>query len=250
MKTELDDKQLGAYADGELSPSESTAVKQAMLRDPRLRQRAEEIRRSTTQLRDAFDVVLNEPVPDKILRTFSSQRAAAHSLPTERPTAVSIAVAASIALVIGSLGGFWMGQVDESTASSNAWMATLHVDSSGLLETTPSGAPVPWHSRFGEMELQPVLSFRDKSGRICRQYALTDTNAAGDHVDGVACRSASGAWRVQLASVRNGDAPGGSMGFSVAEGPATAPINSLVDALASDAISPEEERDLIRARWR
>jgi len=245
MKTEFDDLQLGAFVDGELSAAESAAVKQAMLRDPAVRARVEAIRRSSTQLHDAFNVVLDEPVPAKILQTFSSQT------PTggRKRAAVPIALAASLALVIGSLSGFWVGQSNETALQSRAWMASLELDAGGLLDSTPSGAPAAWNTSVGEMELQPILSFRDQTGRICRQYALSNADDAGDHVDGVACRTADGAWQVIAAQLRQKPAPAGGTGFSVATGPAEASVNSLVDALADTPISPAEERDLIRVGW-
>lgn len=245
MKTEFDDLQLGAFVDGELSGAESAAVKQAMLHDPSVRPRVEAIRRSSRQLHDAFNATLDEPIPERILQTFSSRKAT-----SGRQAAVPIALAASLALVIGSLVGFWIGQTGETTVKSRAWMASLEIDASGLLDTTPSGAPVTWRTSVGEMELQPVLSFRDPTGRICRQYSLSTAAVSGDHVDGVACRTSDGAWQMVVAQPRRTPTSTSGEGFSVAAGPAGASVNQIVDALADAAVSPAEERDLIRDGWR
>ena len=67
MNHEIDDEKLIAYNDGELEGAAATEVKAVLLRDPALRRRAEKLRDSAQALRGAFDELLAEPMPTRIL---------------------------------------------------------------------------------------------------------------------------------------------------------------------------------------
>ncbi|MDH3714151.1 MAG: hypothetical protein OET44_09925 [Gammaproteobacteria bacterium] len=245
MKHEIDDETLTAYVDGELDDASATEVKSALLRDPELRRHAERLHGSAQALRGAFDELLAEPVPAEVLDVLERERS--KSPVQGRKHVVQLAIAASFALVIGSLSGFWFAHTGPSSSSVGAWPGALEAASSGLFDTTPSGALVQIDSG---LELQPVLSFRDRNGRICRQYVITDTRSSGATADGVACRTGNDRWQVEFARLRNPAPASSPPGFAPASGGDSGTFNAAVNALVADPVAPEQERELIRSNWR
>jgi hypothetical protein len=245
MKHEINDEMLTAYVDGELDNTAATEVKAALLRDPELRRRAERLHGSAQALRGAFDELLAEPVPARVLdvlereRTSSPVRGRAHF--------VQLAIAASFALVIGSLSGFWFAHTGPSSGATGAWPGTLEAASTELFDTTPSGALVQLDSG---LELQPVLSFRDHDGRICRQYVVADTRPSGATADGVACRTGNDRWQVEFARLRSPLPAPSQQGFAPASGGNSGTFNAAVNALVANPVTPDQERELIRSNWR
>jgi len=244
MNHEIDDEKLVAYGDGELGGAAATEVKAALLRDPVLRRRAEKLRNSSQALRGAFDELRDEPVPTRILDLLEDERT--NSRIHRRVNVTQLAIAASLALVIGSLSGFWFAGSAPTADVASAWPGALKVASTGLLDTTPSGAVVKLDAG---LELQPVLSFRDATGRICRQYVVADTDPSGKTADGVACRTSAGHWQLEFASLRDPATVSSAQGFAPASGGDAGAFNKLVDALIVDPITLEQERELIRSTW-
>ena len=61
------DETLIAYLDGELAGAERLAVAQALAEDDALRARAQRLNDSTRLIRAAYDAVLREPVPERLI---------------------------------------------------------------------------------------------------------------------------------------------------------------------------------------
>jgi anti-sigma factor RsiW len=61
------DETLIAYLDGELAAAERLAVAQALAEDDALRARAQRLNDSTRLIRAAYDAVLREPVPERLI---------------------------------------------------------------------------------------------------------------------------------------------------------------------------------------
>jgi hypothetical protein len=235
---------LTAYVDGELDSAAATRVKAALLRDPELRRRADRLHGSAQALRGAFDELLAEPVPAKVLDVLERESTSAPA--QGRTHVVQLAIAASFALVIGSLSGFWFAQTGPSSGAAGAWPGALQAASTGMFDTTPSGALAKLDAG---LELQPVLSFRDRHGRICRQYVVTDTRPSGATADGVACRTENQGWQVEFARLRNPMPVASPQGFAPASGGDSGTFNAAVNALVADPVTPEQERELIRSNW-
>ncbi len=86
------------------------------------------------------------------------------------------------------------------------------------------------------------FTFRDGGGRICRQYHI-----AGDlrAVVGIACRRPDSRWQPQMtveAVVQNGQ-------VRTVAGGAAALEAYLVTAMASEALSADQERELLARGW-
>src|SRR5579859_449852 len=109
------DEILMAYADGELDAATRAAVEAAAAADPQLAQRIAQHRSLRASLRAAFDPVLTEPVPERLL---AAARGAGGAHRTDNVVALAArrqarwswpqwsAVAAS--LLVGVLLGPWL----------------------------------------------------------------------------------------------------------------------------------------------
>lgn len=101
----ITDADVNAYVDGQLAPSRTPAVEDALARDPALAARVADLRRQNAALRDALDPWLAEALPDRLV-------AATAGLPrahTRIPRWAGIAAAAAASLVVG-LGVGWFGR--------------------------------------------------------------------------------------------------------------------------------------------
>ena len=63
----LDQETLVAYVDKELPPAQAAAVEAALMQNAVARETVRQLRLSGAAAAHAFDAVLNEPVPDRLL---------------------------------------------------------------------------------------------------------------------------------------------------------------------------------------
>jgi anti-sigma factor RsiW len=98
------DADVNAYVDGQLAPTRTPAVEDAIARDPALAARVAALRRQNAALRDAFDTWLAEAPPDRLVAAV-----AADSSRRRWPQWLGAAVAAAASLVVG-LGVGWYGR--------------------------------------------------------------------------------------------------------------------------------------------
>ena len=128
------DERLIAYLDGELDAGESADVAQWLERDAGLRERAARLSESAALLRTAFDEVLREPLPERLIAAARGEGASVvdlagvrHSrwsrLVVGRRSWIGMAAAASIAcLLIGTGVGYFASDagIGLSESASNA----------------------------------------------------------------------------------------------------------------------------------
>ena len=62
------DEQLVAFLDGEAADADIALVESALERDPSIRARLQKLSEATALVRESFDDVLREPVPEHLLR--------------------------------------------------------------------------------------------------------------------------------------------------------------------------------------
>ena len=102
-QTNIDDD-LHAYADGQLAPERLHAFEQALARDPVLAARVAEIRAQNGWLRAGLGVVMDEPLPQRLID------AAQPPLARSRKARWFGAAAASVALLVVGLAGGWFAR--------------------------------------------------------------------------------------------------------------------------------------------
>lgn len=177
------DETLMAYVDGELDAGERAAVDGAMARDPEIRSRIDRYRLQREQLRAAYDKVLVEPVPGRLVATAQGIRSIQ---PARRWAGAQWAAIAASLFLGAALGWGVLRETSETliTADANGLVAR-----GALAQTLSDDLAGMTAGRSVEIG----LSFRDKSGDYCRTFRL----AATDPVAGVACRSPNN-WQVKL----------------------------------------------------
>ena len=81
----ISDEALMAYLDGEAGAASERAIEAAMATDPGLRARLEMLESGDRNLRAAFDTLLDEPVPDKIVQLVRTQAPGRRPAPARKP---------------------------------------------------------------------------------------------------------------------------------------------------------------------
>ena len=189
------DETLMAYADDELDPPTRAAVEAAMAADPELARRVARHQQLRSRLRSAFDRVLDEPVPDRLIataRTAPADRREDNVIPLRRKSAPrwswpqlgSIAASLVVGAVLGQLllRASTTGPIIARDGQLLASGALAHALSNQLASDQAPQASV----HMG-------VSFRSKSGDYCRTFVLREQSALA----GVACRDRE-EWRVQV----------------------------------------------------
>jgi len=210
----IPDELLAAYVDGELEGAERARVEQAIAQDAQLAQRVAQQRALRDRLRGAFDHVLREAVPQRLLQ---AAKLGAPSGPAQvidlaqvraqrarrgngarQVTVRRYAIAAS--LVVGLVAGALIQHLsapgalteihDGSLLARGALARALNEQLASA--TSPSGAV-----RVG-------LTFRARSGNYCRTFAVS----ASHSLAGLACREQE-QW--QVLNLIGAEGPGGGI---------------------------------------
>jgi hypothetical protein len=180
MAMEFSDETVMAYADGELDAATRAALEAALPRDAHLAQRVARQQALRVRLKAAFDPIIDEPVPERLLA------AARGAVPARWSWPQWAALAAS--LVLGVVLSPWLGRLPGGAplvthaGALQAGGALARALSEQLAATQSAAAPV-----------QIGVSFRARSGAFCRSFVLRDKSALA----GLACREHD-AWQLQV----------------------------------------------------
>src|SRR5215469_902680 len=122
----LDQETLVAYVDKELPPAQAAAVEAALMQNAAAREIVRQLRLSAAATAHAFDAVLNEPVPDRLLLAAGVGGA----LPTSRRQHWSMRralplAAALAALAIGLAGGYELHAIQADQVEGYVPAATV-----------------------------------------------------------------------------------------------------------------------------
>lgn len=237
-----DDDMLMAHADAQLDAATAAEIEALMARDPGVREKVRRYRETAELARAAYDPVLDEPVPERLLAAARRQPVSiAGPAPSPVPANVvafrprrqaplwTLPLAASMALAIGLSAGWWLGGGQSSTGDLV----------SAALERSASGETV----RSGGTALTAASVFPGTDGRWCRDF----TRRQGDDTaSGYACRTGEGQWTVE--ALLPGDDAGA---YAPASEEEPAALEALVAADRSGpALSATEEAALIARGWR
>ncbi len=224
---------IAALVDGSLEGPAAERVRAALAADPGAAAVAARLTEERALLRAAFAAPLAEPVPPALAQTILTTPGRVIAFPARparswRPVALAASAALAVGLGLGlGFGGpgagplVAVGPVDARSA--------LHA----TLETRPSGAAG---------SVRPMSSFRDATGRICREFEVDGT------IQGLACRDAAG-W--QVTTLIAGPATTPPDGFAPASGDPADPLSAVLDALgAGPPLPPDAEAALLARGWR
>lgn len=269
MKDEFTDETLMAFVDGELGPDDSERVERALELDETLRKRVDAFALTGRDLGELFAQPLHEPVPEALLQTV--QDAAARREARIRsegwlgrmreslaglmtpPAMMATGTAAAAVVAIGL--GFSVWGPETPTGEQHAlllkdgeqlWARGALLDA---LETTVSGDSKPLaETEEVEGSVLPVLTFKDKAGRFCREYAVAGT--ADANALGIACRESDGRWEVEIHAAQAKTPETGDT-FKPASGTTAGHLQAVVDdMIAGEPLSLDQEEGAIGAGWK
>ena len=244
---QFSDEILMAYADGELDAEARRQIEAAMALDPALAERVAKHRGLRADLGTAFDGVLNEPIPSRLLDAARANPAPAsisdlNAVRAAKARAASpkrwawpewTSIAAS--LLIGILAGRSILQ------PSGSELFTIHED--GIVASGELSAALT-KKLGGESDDSAVwigLTFRARDGEYCRTFA-TDSAA------GFACREAN-AWKVRALSDKSASPAGGEYRMAGSELP-PAIVTAIEGVMAGEALDQEEEQAAQSRGWK
>lgn len=263
-----DDETLMAFADGMLDASETERVARHIEKDEDARRFVERLIASADLAKVAFDDALSVPESDRQLAQLIMRSAGSKASTDDRnvvplrPRAertrlglrFAAPLAASIALLVGSLAGFEYGRRVAETSGAPAIAVSVGPVDKGnpvadLLERKPSGERLSIAGRTEKetRDLMVIATFRDATRRVCREFeslAVDDTVAPSTMA--VACRENDG-WRV-VGAVQTAMRPG--QDFNPAGGSDVSPIDGILKAIgAQSALSQADEDAFLRGGW-
>jgi surface antigen len=264
--TKLDEETLMAYVDGELDPRRAAEVEALLAEDAEARATAQMFRDSAALVRGAFDPILREPVPERLLAAVNAPatgkvrdiRSARRGTPSRFLPQTAWARAAAVALLVGAGAGYLTAQWQSGALEPSARVATADPLLNEALETTASGALFARREREGgiERDIMPLLTFRDANDRYCREFESTLKGPDGQQVSyGVACRE-RGVWQPQalmarqlIAPALRGD-PQDQSQYVPAMGGEVASFDTVIQQLmVGGPLKSEEEAKLIGQGW-
>lgn len=238
------DEVLMAYADDELDARTRAAVEAAMVSDPEIARRVARHKALRGRFRSAFDKVLDEPVPTRLLKVV-------HSAADSRQNKVVpmrgrqvrqwswpqwTAIAAS--LIVGVIAG----RLALLRSSSPIVMSGGQVLASGALAEALSNQLAADQSTADPVRIG--VSFRSKSGEYCRTFDLAPAGVMA----GLACRAAH-AWQVRV--LARSESPGGGSGSyrQAASSMPPAVIAGVGNLMAGEPLDAHSEATARRRHW-
>lgn len=246
MSTEsVDEAMVFAYVDGELDAAQSARVEAAVAQDPKLAATLVEQQQLRAQLRNQFGGVLDEPVPERLLRSVaapvsagivelhSARKARAVRTPSRWSWREWGAVAAT--LMIGLLVG--------SNLPSGKGNASLVASGDGLMAAGPLAAALTSQSAGpAGQDANIGFSIQTADGEFCRSFSLQSGSA------GLACRRGE-RWMVD---VLEGGQPGSAAGsFRQAGSSIPAALRAAIEArMTGEPLTEAQEQAQIARQWK
>jgi anti-sigma factor RsiW len=227
------DEMLMALADGELDREMALDVRRSAEADPALAVRLAEFERTRRLAKQAFDGVLEEPVPLRLVaamgRGVPRQKQAARRVWLPIGAAIAASAAAfALGMVLTSGLQRGPGPLDEKELAS-------------LLQTVPSGET----RSVGAESFEATGSFAVPDG-VCRGFLLSGASRSGSAWHGVGCQH-DGRWELEIL-VAGRAADGES--YSPASDRAAESIGAFLDALGAGApLGADAERRLMESGW-
>lgn len=250
------DDELSAFLDGELSAALTEDLLDALERDEALGLRLAELTEANAAASAAFDAPLNEPIPDRLRAILEGPAAQpepdsnvvslAQSAQARRAPAWAdwrLPMAASVALVVGGLAGAQLSRAPAGATIAQIEAAVI-APANPLHRVLSESASATAVTLAGGAVARPVLSFRDRQGRLCREFEMAAARATAV---GIACRAGDD-WRVELL-VPAADRPDSAAGYVQASGYNEAAVEAVLSRLgAGEALSAEDEAAALATR--
>ncbi len=241
------DDDLMAYVDGELDADAAAAVEAALAKDTALAARVARQRELRRAVHAAFEPVLEEPMPQRLLATArgnASAPAGARRWTWLEWGAMTASLAAGVVL-----GAIFVIEA-RNLAPGGEPAAQFAVDESGLRARGALALALTEQLAAAQAADAPVrigASFVSDTGEYCRSFTFTPA-AASARLGGLACRR-SGAWR--LLAVAEADRRGGAPDqYRQAGAPMPAAVlRAMEDRIQGSALDADAERAARQRGW-
>ena len=228
----------------------------------------EVMQKSREILRKAFDPILDEPVPERLINCIRATHPVSKEgdSPPQRQARIShfranrakpaLAWAAALALIVGGLAAYIGNHALHRRPFAPVPITAVDAFLDEALDNTVSGAVFTKKnpgSNEAVREIMPMLSFRSQDARFCREYE--ELANGGEVRYGVACRE-NGHWRDIDIIAHQKDAgekaTSGQEHYTPAMGEDNAGnLDGLIDAFIQGApFGPDDEARLIRNGWK
>lgn len=248
---QFSDETLMAYADDEVDADLRRQIEAAMALDPSIAERIARHRSLRVDLGAAFNGVLDEPIPDRLLDAANASEVETKSATVTDLSAARTAkqratkperrwswpewtsIAAS--LLIGILAGrsaLQPSQSDLFVTEDEGIVA--RGDLSAALTDQVGGAEADAKVRIG-------LTFQDQRGQYCRTFTTPSTA-------GFACRDAN-AWKVRAMSEGVANEQGGDYRRAATQLP-PAILTAVENSMAGEALDREQEQAARERDWK
>lgn len=242
----IEEEKFFAWLDGELPADEAARVEAEVAADPRLSRLADEHRAMATGLRSAFGSVEAQQVPEQLRRSIESERGqkvvsladARSSREVRRAPSLwvqmgALAATLAVGIVTGNmLSSGFLPSGSSDPIQTEAGRLVASADLENALYARLASAPAEEGPRIG-------LTFRDKTGAICRTF---EDRAAS----GLACRE-GGDWRIR--SVFQG--PGGqATDYRMAGGPNPQLLEEVDAIIDGEPFDAAQEKAAAEKGWR
>jgi hypothetical protein len=204
----LDQETLVAYVDKELPPAQAAAVEAALMQNAAARDTVRQLRLSAAAAAHAFDAVLNEPVPDRLLLAGLGGASPAARRPRWQMRRLLPLAASLAALALGLAGGYELHRIQADQVEGYVPAAAV-VDplntayESVLMPALESGAEGQAFAYTGAAtdhgSIKLGRRFTTGFGTECREFTRREVRGGGTQDDaGIACRGADQSWNVML----------------------------------------------------
>ena len=252
---EITEEQLTGYVDGALDEQQRADVERALAADPALAARVHRHRALQERLRSAYDSVLEEVIPARLLAAsrmpeinvarvssavadLAARRATRTATPAASIWRPAGWLAAAASVLLGIALGWWLPhgdggqlvQVRGSTAVAQGILAAAL--STQRAERQTGGEPV-----------QIGISYRDRQGHYCRTFATAGAQALA----GLACRSQQQTWLVQLLATAN--QRGGGEYRTAATNMPPEILDRVQADISGAALDSVQEAAAVRSHW-
>ena len=229
---------LMAYADGELDAETRRAIEAEMAVDPQVAKEVERHRSMRVEVGGAFAGVLDEPVPDRLLRAAKKTAAKAEQPRRQWSWPEWTSIAAS--LLLGVLGGrALLHQPDRGSG-----LIVAGVDGRVIAGGALAQALSEQLSSADGSGVDIGLSFHAKSGEYCRTFGARGANP----VVGFACRDAE-VWRIDMLATAPRAESGGDYRMASTQLPAPI-VQAIAARMQGEALDADQEAIARQRRWR
>lgn len=236
----IEEEKFFAWLDGELSAEEAARVESEVAADPVLSRKAEEHRALTAGLRGAFASVATAPVPERIAAAVNQSAdnvvdlgAAREAREGRRTTPLWGQMAALAAtLAVGIFTGSMLSPGRPGPIQTEGGRFVAGGELEDALYAQLASASAERGPRVG-------ITFRDKSGAICRTFD-------DDGASGLACRE-GGDWRIR-GVFQGGQGPAAD--YRMAAGADPRLMDMVDESIAGDPFDASQEKAARDRGWK